>query len=947
MARRQVSVYINGREVENTMKGIRKETRKVRRELNELEIGSDAYNKKVRELQGLNKVVRKHRDDLRPTKSVYNKMTAGLKGYIGVAAAAFTADAVIQYTGKLFKLGAEMEVLTAKAKTVFGEALPAVTQAAEDNANAMGLTVSQYTDAAAAIGDLLVPMGFAREEAGDISTELVNLSGALSEWTGGQVEATEVTDILGKAILGEREQLKTLGISINEADINARLAEKGLKGLTGEMLQQAKAAATLELVTERSTDAQTAFGNNADTLVRKQAELTAKINDVQERLANALLPVFNRLADAALNFAEGFEGIAEGMERLSDPVKGAAAAFDDQRNSVQQLEGELLPLLDRYDELSQKSELSGAEQEELANVIQRVGEITPTAITEIDEYGRVLSINTDASREFLVAEKARLQFVNQESIRTIENQIEKLETLAAIQKEQAETGRSGGIIGIRLGADEIDNARKEFAKLNQQIRGARAELDRLRGDNLDQPAADTPAENAPTANRPTRSIIPPGAGDKAKEEVDKAAEALSQLQDKVSNLRGEFLTGLLPEEEQAIAAIEQRYDAELAKAIELSKSNNQTVADAALQQILELENLKEQAIAAEREKQFEARLQRDTEQAEKLLEAERLRFEREQEVRAELDDFLAEQTLSKRELELQQLREHYTQLALVAEEFGIDTTEITRRYREEQQRINEEYNNKDVEARKQAIIEEANAAQQFFSDVGGALQGFQKLAEQGGKRFAILSKTLALANIAAKTAEAIAAGVARAAAAGPFPANLAAIATTVGTVLANIATAKSILSQAPNVPQRRTGGYFDVMGGEDGQRYNAQYVGRPGTGMLPGQPSLVLASERGPEYFVANEDLRNPVVLDYVRAIENIRRNRLGQFRDGGATDELPGSAGAPGSGSSMEAQQLVMTLERLNKILDRGVPALLADQTLVDIKERLAELSAISGGAI
>jgi hypothetical protein len=117
--------------------------------------------------------------------------------------------------------------------------------------------------------------------------------------------------------------------------------------------------------------------------------------------------------------------------------------------------------------------------------------------------------------------------------------------------------------------------------------------------------------------------------------------------------------------------------------------------------------------------------------------------------------------------------------------------------------------------------------------------------------------------------------------------------------------------------------------------------------MLPGQPSLVLASEKGPEYFVANEDLRNPVVLDHVRAIENIRRARLGQFRDGGATSDLPGASAGQRSGSSQEAQELVMVLTKLEKTLDRGIPAILADQTLIDLRQRLQELSAISGGIL
>lgn len=61
--------------------------------------------------------------------------------------------------------------------------------------------------------------------------------------------------------------------------------------------------------------------------------------------------------------------------------------------------------------------------------------------------------------------------------------------------------------------------------------------------------------------------------------------------------------------------------------------------------------------------------------------------------------------------------------------------------------------------------------------------------------FAKLSKVLALGEIAVQTGKALAAGIASAAS-QPFPANLAAIATTVATVLANIATATKTVKSA-------------------------------------------------------------------------------------------------------------------------------------------------------
>lgn len=80
------------------------------------------------------------------------------------------------------------------------------------------------------------------------------------------------------------------------------------------------------------------------------------------------------------------------------------------------------------------------------------------------------------------------------------------------------------------------------------------------------------------------------------------------------------------------------------------------------------------------------------------------------------------------------------------------------------------------------------------SVTGGLASAFEALGENN-KAFAILSKTLALAEIAINTGKALAAGIAQAQSV-PFPANIAAIATTVGTILANIATAINTVKSA-------------------------------------------------------------------------------------------------------------------------------------------------------
>lgn len=93
------------------------------------------------------------------------------------------------------------------------------------------------------------------------------------------------------------------------------------------------------------------------------------------------------------------------------------------------------------------------------------------------------------------------------------------------------------------------------------------------------------------------------------------------------------------------------------------------------------------------------------------------------------------------------------------------------------------------------------------ANITGSLSSLSETLGEKNTAFAKLSKVLALAEIAINTGKAIAAGVAQAQSV-PFPANIAAIATTITTVIANIATAIKTVKSA----KFASGGYVDGPG---------------------------------------------------------------------------------------------------------------------------------------
>jgi hypothetical protein len=248
-----------------------------------------------------------------------------MKRYGKVAGVAFTAAAgVTAIAGKaLFEHGAELQQMGNKAETVFGGSLKTVQDWAKANHAAMGLTSRQTTGLAANFADLLIPMGFTREAAANMSTDVVGLSGALSQWSGGQKSAAEVSQILAKAMLGETDGLKELGISLSAADIAARLAANGQSELTGAALEQAKAQAVQALIMEKSTDAQAAYANGGAQMLSAGSQVKAILAETYDELAVKLIPAFTTAASwAAEKLPLAFETVKSAISKVVEAFRG-------------------------------------------------------------------------------------------------------------------------------------------------------------------------------------------------------------------------------------------------------------------------------------------------------------------------------------------------------------------------------------------------------------------------------------------------------------------------------------------------------------------------------------------------------------------------------------------------------------------------------------------------
>ena len=262
-----------------------------------LEIIIKAQDFATKELNKIKKSISKVSQEAWKAWKWFSWMADKTKKALWGLAISFWAVTAAAWTlwGMFFNLADDVETTIGKAEKVFWEYFDDMDQFWKETAKAMGLTRSEFLKTTAWIQDLLIPMGFTREQATWMTQDMVWLSGALSEWSAWQYTAAEVWDIMAKAMLWEREQLKSLGIAISEEDVKTQMLIDAKKWLIFETEQQAKAIATQTLIMEKSTDAQTAYAEGADSLTRKKAEMTSTLWNLKETIATALIPAFHSI----------------------------------------------------------------------------------------------------------------------------------------------------------------------------------------------------------------------------------------------------------------------------------------------------------------------------------------------------------------------------------------------------------------------------------------------------------------------------------------------------------------------------------------------------------------------------------------------------------------------------------------------------------------------------
>lgn len=469
---------------------------------------------------------------------------------------------------------------------------------------------------------------------------------------------------------------------------------------------------------------------------------------------------------------------------------------------------ESLPGIGKYFEQSNKQV---QEYIDIEKKRQEIEKIKREEITKSAEREREIS---DLRAKF--AEKDK--YTNEERLKFLDQAIAKEKEQAEINKKikqmeldllEREAALSDNDAAMN---EKLEQAKAAVIRADTELNNKMRELNAQRVEAINGINAETEAVKKAEAERAKAWRE---AQKRKQKEQKQALNTEEQLWREAEDAMLDLIKGGYEKQKQVVATQYQREIDDLQKRLDEEENLTESAKDALNSLIISKRQQMNNEIQAIEKSATDEQIQREAERIQLQQDADRLSLE------ARMSN-LQEGTMQMLNLQREQ----------ADQEFSFRQANIDREYQQEQDRINAlaiseqekndmllnlqmDYGNKSKENEQKLADEKKKIAkaeaQMKIESYNSIKSGIDAMGEHS-KAFAVMSKAIALGEIAVNTGKALAAGIAQAQSV-PFPANLVAIATTVGTILANIASAISTVKSAKfakggtvDVQQYATGG---------------------------------------------------------------------------------------------------------------------------------------------
>lgn len=262
-------------------------------------------------------------DTAQSTGSRFQSMGEKMKGAgMGLTAGVTAPLAAVGFQS--LQTASDVEEMQSKMSVVFGEQTDQIKQWAAEQEEATGISELQWQEYATKLQDSFKPMGFAQDEATDMSKQVTSLATDLASFN--NMPMGESLDRLRGGLVGNHENLERFGVMINQQNLGEQLQEMFGKGVDAAT-EQEKVQARLQMVMEGTSDAQGDAARTSESWANQMRSLKGELREAGAQIGQELMPIMKPLLGAAKDAVKWFSGLSKDMKEMGIVAAGVAAAL--------------------------------------------------------------------------------------------------------------------------------------------------------------------------------------------------------------------------------------------------------------------------------------------------------------------------------------------------------------------------------------------------------------------------------------------------------------------------------------------------------------------------------------------------------------------------------------------------------------------------------------------
>lgn len=232
-----------------------------------------------------------------------------LKGLAAGFAAAFSLAAINSVRKELVSAGSDAQETANKFNVVFSQSLESADTAVAEMQKHYGMSRAGAQAALSGIADLLTGLGLTQEKALELSKRTTQLGTDLASFTNYAGGAAGAVDALSKAMLGETEAAKSLGLVLNDTQMEAYA--KSLGKVWNNLGLAEKAELRLQAAIKQSPNAVGDYARSMGSYANQVRATDSALQDFKETIGEGIIPAHTEMLVAINSNNGAFQELAE------------------------------------------------------------------------------------------------------------------------------------------------------------------------------------------------------------------------------------------------------------------------------------------------------------------------------------------------------------------------------------------------------------------------------------------------------------------------------------------------------------------------------------------------------------------------------------------------------------------------------------------------------------